>query len=199
MSTAAMRRFAIVLMAVLVSGCDAGTPSAADSDQSEMAMEPLREPDVGYEPSHPAIVQGMLKLADVNAQDIVYDLGSGDGRIPISAALDHGARAVGIEIDPKLIARARANAIAADVDDRVSFRNEDMFEADISDATVVTLFLYPEVNLKLRPKLLADLKPGTRVVSHEHDMGNWKPERTIEVRGHKVHLWRIPAQRGQRS
>jgi protein-L-isoaspartate O-methyltransferase len=147
---------------------------------------------VPYEPSSPRVVAAMLKLAEVKSDDLVYDLGSGDGRIPISAARNHGARAVGIEIDPKLVERARKNAQAAGVTDRVTFRNEDLFEADFSDATVVTLFLSPEVNLKLRPKLLAGLRPGTRIVSHWHDMGSWKPERRIRIDGIPIYLWRIP-------
>lgn len=135
----------------------------------------------------------MLELAQVTEQDLVYDLGSGDGRIPIAAARDFGARGVGIEIDPKLVARAREKARKAGVTDRVTFRNEDLFTADFSDATVVALFLYPDVNMKLRPKLLRTLRPGTRVVSHYHSMGDWRPKAKIRVDGRAIYLWVVPA------
>ncbi len=134
----------------------------------------------------------MLKLAGVTARDVVYDLGCGDGRIVITAAKEFGARGVGIDIDPARIAESEENARRAGVTKRVRFRNEDLFEADIREATVVTLYLWPWVNLKLRPKLLRELRPGTRVVSHCHDMGDWAPEHQIEVNGHKIYLWRIP-------
>ncbi len=152
----------------------------------------LRAPDVRYEPSSPEIVRAMLRLAGVTSRDVVYDLGCGDGRIPIAAAKEFGARAVGIDIDPQRIAESIENARKADVGRRVRFRNEDLFEAKISDASVVTLYLWPWVNLKLKPKLLKELKPGTRVVSHSHDMGDWAPEKQIEVEGHNIYLWTIP-------
>ncbi|HWR51232.1 MAG TPA: methyltransferase domain-containing protein [Bryobacteraceae bacterium] len=152
-----------------------------------------RAPDVRYEPSSPEIVSAMLKLADVKAGDLVYDLGCGDGRIVIAAARDFGARGVGIDIDPERIREARENARKAGVNGRVEFRNEDLFEADIRKATVVMLYLYPWVNLKLRPKLLRELKPGTRIVSHSHDMGDWKPEKEIEAGGSTLYFWTIPA------
>jgi SAM-dependent methyltransferase len=135
----------------------------------------------------------MLELAEVTERDLVYDLGSGDGRVPIAAARDFGARAVGIDIDPRLIAQSNANARKAGVADRVTFRNEDLFEADFSDATVVTLFLYPDVNMKLRPRLLKTLRPGTRVVSHWHSMGDWRPQETIQVEGRPIYLWIVPS------
>ncbi|MCS7314338.1 MAG: class I SAM-dependent methyltransferase [Bryobacterales bacterium] len=153
---------------------------------------PLRPPDVRYEPSPPEVVRAMLELAEVTPRDVVYDLGCGDGRIVIAAAKEFGARGVGIDIDPARIAESEQNARRAGVSGRVRFRNEDLFEADIREATVVTLYLWPWVNLKLRPKLLRELKPGTRVVSHCHDMGDWRPERQIEVNGHRIYLWRIP-------
>ncbi len=154
---------------------------------------PRRPPDVRYEPSPPEVVREMLRLAEVTRRDIVYDLGCGDGRIVIAAAKQFGARGVGIDIDPQRIRESLENARKAGVLGRVQFRNEDLFEADIREATVVTLYLWPWVNLKLRPKLLAELKPGTRVVSHSHDMGDWPPERQVEVNGHTIYLWRIPA------
>jgi len=135
----------------------------------------------------------MLRLANVNKGDVVYDLGCGDGRIVIAAAEKFGARGVGIDIDPERIQEAQENARKAGVTARVRFRNEDLFEADISEATVVTLYLLPWVNLKLRPKLWSELKPGTRIVSHSHDMGDWKPEKEVEVDGETIYYWTIPA------
>lgn len=148
---------------------------------AQTAPRPARAPDVPYEPSPPNIVRAMLELANVRPDDIVYDLGCGDGRIVIAAARDFGARGVGIDIDPKRIAESNANARAAGVTDRVRFIEGDLFTADFSEATVVTLFLWPQVNLKLRPQLMK-LRPGTRIVSHVHDLGDWKPERTVRVR-----------------
>jgi SAM-dependent methyltransferase len=154
----------------------------------------LRAPDVRYEPSEPEIVLAMLKLADVRKNDIVYDLGCGDGRIVITAAQKIGVRGVGIDIDPERIKEAVANARKAGVERLVRFRNEDLFESKIGEATVVMLYLWPWVNLKLRPKLLKELKPGTRIVSHSHDMGDWKPEKEIEVQGDTIYLWTVPAE-----
>ena len=134
----------------------------------------------------------MLKLAQVGKNDIVYDLGSGDGRIVITAALELGARGVGIDIDPVAVWEARERAKDARVTDRVRFLNDDLFAVDLREATVVTLYLLPALNLKLRPKLLAELKPGSRVVSHAWDMGEWKPNRTLNFNGSKVYLWTVP-------
>ncbi len=152
----------------------------------------LRPPDVRYEPSTPAITTAMLELAGVTQRDVVYDLGCGDGRVVITAAQKYGARGVGIDIDPERIKEARENARKAGVTGKVKFLNEDLFESDIRDATVVQLYLYPWVNLKLRPKLLRELKPGTRIVSHSHDMGDWRPEKEIEVEGDKIYFWTVP-------
>ena len=182
-----MRRLVLAFVLTLAAcGPVAGAEPAATAERRPS------EPDVRYDPSPPRVVRAMLNLAGVTAADLVYDLGSGDGRVPIAAATDHGARGVGIEIDPRLVARARANAERAGVADRVTFREEDLFKAHIGDATVVTLFLSPTVNLELRPKLLAELKPGTRVVSHYHDMGDWKPARKITVDYRPVYLWIVP-------
>ncbi len=158
---------------------------------------PTRAPDVRYEPSSEEVVREMLRLAGVTKDDVVYDLGCGDGRIVIAAAKEHGARGVGIDIDPERIKESVENARKAGVADRVEFRHEDLFESEISDATVVTLYLWPWVNLKLRPKLLRELKPGTRIVSHTHDMGDWPPEKEAEAGGHKIYLWTIPARAGE--
>jgi hypothetical protein len=153
--------------------------------------------DVRYDPSPPAVVERMLELGDADAADILYDLGSGDGRIVIAAARDFGVeRAIGVEIDPELIERSRENAREAGVADRTRFVRADLFEYDFSDADTVTLFLLPELNIRLRPRLLSELEPGTRVVSHEHRMGDWEPDRTVRVDGHFVHRWIIPARFG---
>jgi ribosomal protein L11 methylase PrmA len=132
-------------------------------------------------------------VARVGKGDVIYDLGSGDGRIVISAVKDFGAaRGVGIDIDPERIAEASANARLAGVADRVTFLNQDLFTTNFSDATVVTLYLLPSLNLKLRPKLLSDLRPGTRIVSHAFDIGDWVPEQTIDVGGRRVYFWTVP-------
>jgi tRNA/tmRNA/rRNA uracil-C5-methylase (TrmA/RlmC/RlmD family) len=131
----------------------------------------------------------MLTVAKVTASDVVYDLGSGDGRIPITAAQRYGARGVGIELDETLVAEATRNAVAAGVEQRVTFRQGDLFLEDLSPATVVTLFLSPSVNLRLRSKLLRELKPGTRVVSHQFPIGDWAPLSEQEVGGRKVYFW----------
>jgi cyclopropane fatty-acyl-phospholipid synthase-like methyltransferase len=153
---------------------------------------PARAPDVFYVPTPPAVVDGMLELAKVGPSDVVYDLGCGDGRIPIAAAQKYGARGVGIDIDPARIREATENAKAANVTDRVTFRTEDLFEASISDATVVTLYLLPSLNEKLIPKLKKDLKPGTRIVSHAFSMGDqWQPDAKREIGGRTIYLWTI--------
>lgn len=156
---------------------------------------PRRQPDVIFVPTPNAVVDKMLEMAGVTAADIVYDLGSGDGRIPITAAQRFGARGVGIDINPARIEEARANAKQAKVEDKVRFIEGDLFEASIAEATVVTLYLLNTLNAKLRPKLLRELKPGTRVVSHAFNMGDWQPERSETVDFSSVYLWRIPARR----
>lgn len=149
--------------------------------------------DVMYVPTPHATVDAMLALGEVGPGDILYDLGSGDGRIPIAAARRFGIRAVGIEIDPEWHGQARANARAAGVARLVSFRRQDLFRADFREASVVTLYLLPELNLRLRPRLLAELRPGTRIVSHAFDMGDWTPEKVVEVGGgDRIYLWRVP-------
>ena len=161
----------------------------------QTAPAPTRAPDVEYDPTPHHIVAAMLKLARVGATDVVYDLGCGDGRIVIAAA-KLGARGVCVDIDPQRIRESRANAARAGVAGRIGFLNQDLFETEIAQATVVTLFLWPSVNEKLRPKLLRELKPGTRVVSYIHSMGDWRPHESINVesaRGpRKVLLWIIP-------
>ena len=134
----------------------------------------------------------MLKIAKVGPKDVVYDLGSGDGRIVIAAAKRHGARAVGVDIDPARVKEARENARKAGVAARAEFREADLFQVDLSPATVVTLYLLPSINLKLRPKLLAELKPGTRIVSHGFDMGDWQPTAVHQVGTATVYYWVVP-------
>ncbi|TFI52354.1 methyltransferase domain-containing protein [Mastigocladus laminosus UU774] len=151
--------------------------------------------DVPYVPTSPEVVNGMLQLAQVTKNDVVYDLGSGDGRIPITAAQKYGVRrAVGVEINPELVQESKANAQKAGVSDRVTFQQQDLFQTNFDGATVVTLYLLPDVNLKLRPKLLQELKPGTRIVSHAFDMGEWKPKKTVQVQGSTLYLWVVPDQ-----
>jgi len=150
--------------------------------------------DVPYEPSSEDAVGTMLEIVKVGKNDLVYDLGCGDGRIVIAAAQKAGARGVGVDLDPVRIKESLENARKADVTDRVQFFQQDLFQTEIGQATVVMLYLYPEVNLKLRPKLFRELKPGTRVVSHSHDMKDWEPDQTITTSGgHVIHFWVIPA------
>jgi precorrin-6B methylase 2 len=156
------------------------------------AQQPLRSPDVIFVPTPQEVVDAMLKLAKVTKNDVVYDLGSGDGRIPITAAKTYGARGVGIDIDPQRIKEAQENLKNSGVGDRVKFLNQDLFTTDISEATVVTLYLLPSLNLKLLPKLNKELKPGTRIVSHAFDMGDIKPQQTMNVNGRTIYMWTVP-------
>lgn len=153
--------------------------------------------EVPYVATPREVVEVMLEMAGVTGSDTLYDLGCGDGRIVITAASRLGTRGIGIEIDPELVKRCHVNAAAAGVEDRVTFLTQDLFEADFSQASVVTLYLLEAVNLRLRPKLFEELKPGSRLVSHDFSMGTWKPdkkvERTIDTQGHKVFFWTIPA------
>ncbi|HEV3197977.1 MAG TPA: class I SAM-dependent methyltransferase [Bryobacteraceae bacterium] len=158
--------------------------------QNSAPKKPL---DVPYVPSPNPVVEGMLKLADVKSSDTLYDLGCGDGRIVIAAAKTYGAHAVGVDINPERVSEARENARKAGVESLVRFEEKDLFDTDIHDATVVTLYLLPNVNLRLRPKLLKDLKPGTRVVSHSFDMESWKPDKEELVEGRHIYLWTIPS------
>ena len=162
-------------------------PRAAPSNAAEM-----HEAEVMYLPTPHHVVEAMLRLAGVSGTDVVFDLGAGDGRIPIAAARDFGARGVGIELDRRMIERARCNARAAGMERLVEFRHEDLFRADLREATVVTLFLFPEMNQRLGPKLLSELRPGTRIVSLRFGIGNWRPQQTIEADGHPILLWKVP-------
>lgn len=152
---------------------------------------PARDLDVPYVPTNQEVVEAMLKLANVKKGDVVYDLGCGDGRIVITAARDYGATGVGVDLDPQRIKEARENARTAGVTNKVKFVEGDLFKTDFSKATVLTLYLFPEVNLKLRPKIL-QMKPGTRIVSHAFDMGDWEPEQTIRVGSSTIYFWTVP-------
>jgi SAM-dependent methyltransferase len=177
-------RLGVVLVAVITA-----VPIAAAQSR------PPAKPDVIYIPTPQVVVEAMLQLADVKRNDVVYDLGSGDGRIVITAARKYGARGVGIEMDPALVKKAREDAGAAGVSARVRFVTGDLFAADIRPATVVTLYLLQSINERLRPKLVRELKPGTRIVSHVFNMGpEWPPERTVTVERSRIFLWSIPRQ-----
>jgi cyclopropane fatty-acyl-phospholipid synthase-like methyltransferase len=175
-------RFAAFLMAAQFLICVAESQSPS-TDQILI--------NTPYVASEPRVVGAMLDLAKVSGSDTVYDLGCGDGRIVIAAAKRYGARGVGIDIDPARINEARVNARDAGVDDRISFETKDLFDVDFRSATVVALYLLPDVNLRLRSRLLRELKPGTRVVSHAFDMGDWKPDQEIVIEGEHVYLWTI--------
>jgi SAM-dependent methyltransferase len=165
---------------------------ALDAPDQAGAQRRSRQPDVLYVPTPPDVVDAMLALARVTRDDVVYDLGSGDGRIVIAAARRYGARGVGIELQPTLVAEARANAVTAGVDDRVTILEADVFATDLSRATVVTLYLLPSINERLRPKLLRELRPGARIVSHDFVIGDWTPDAVTRVRNRTVYLWRVP-------
>jgi predicted O-methyltransferase YrrM len=183
------------LLTVPPAGAQAPTLQQAPPPQAAPPLK--REPDVPYVPTDERVVAEMLKVAKVKKSDVLYDLGSGDGRIVITAARRFGTRGTGVDIDPERVREAQENAEKAGVSDRVRFIHGDLFEMDLRDATVVTLYLLPAVNLKLRPKLLRELRPGTRVVSHNYDMGDWMPDKTIRVKlpdgVHVVYYWVVPA------
>jgi SAM-dependent methyltransferase len=194
----------VSLIAAYNRASDATVEESISQSTSTIAQAPttvppstLREPDVVYVPTPQEVVDRMLEIAKVNRNDVLYDLGSGDGRIPITAAQKFGIKAVGIDINPLRIKEANANAQKAGVADRVTFLNQDLFQSNFSDATVVTLYLLPSLNVQLRPQLFRQLKPGTRIVSHDFNMGEWKPERTeqMEVNGatRTIYFWTIPA------
>jgi cyclopropane fatty-acyl-phospholipid synthase-like methyltransferase len=176
-----------IITAVLVLTVSGLIPIAAQQPAQE-----ARRPDIHWVPTPPAVVDAMLKLADVKASDVVYDLGCGDGIIVTTAAQKYGARAVGIDIDPVRVKEATDRAQKMGVSDKVKILQGDLFEADIKDASVVTLYLLTSLNIKLMPKLKKELKPGTRVVSQSFNMGDeWPPEKEIQVDGRSVYLWTI--------
>jgi SAM-dependent methyltransferase len=174
-----------LLVSTLLWGCVLSNPP----------KEPVKKPalDVPYEPTSYGIAKEMLNMAGVTSKDLIYDLGCGDGRIVIMAAKERGARGIGVDLDPERIRESRENAKAAGITHLIRFFEQNLFDTDISQATVVMLYLYPEVNLKLRPKLLRELKPGTRIVSHSHTMGDWTDDATKKVEGHDLHFLEVPA------
>lgn len=172
-------------------------PTAAQTTELASPARPHKKPDIHYVPTPPELVEVMLDMAKAGKGDMVYDLGSGDGRLVITAAEKYGASGIGIDIDPERIAEARENAKKAGVEDKVRFVERDLFQSDFHDATVVTLYLLSELNLRLRPRIFAQTKPGTRVVSHAFTMGEWEPDahKTIEIRGfsYDAYYWVVPA------
>jgi SAM-dependent methyltransferase len=193
-------RWGALALSLLLAGCGGGPATVRQAPATPTAEPtPSRASvklDVPYVPTPDAVVERMLRMAKVGKDDVVYDLGCGDGRIVITAAQKYGARGVGYDLNPQRINESNANALRAGVTDRVRFVQGDLFAADLREASVVTLYLLPEVNRKLRPKLLEELKPGTRVVSHNYDMGDWEPLEVaeIEIQGatHYVYYWVIP-------
>lgn len=185
---------ALALCAAAVIGC-VEVPVAARPPHHPEGIPPRQ--DAPYIGTPQVVVDAMLALAEVGPADLVYDLGSGDGRIVIAAARDRGARGVGVEIDPELVSQSRQSAEGAGVADRVRFVEQDLFLTDLRAATVVTLYLSPTLNLRLRPTLLRELAPGSRIVAHDFDMGDWPPTATRTVRSryrdHRVFLWVVPA------
>jgi SAM-dependent methyltransferase len=196
-------RFGLALLvgglALVILTPGVGCAQQQDADSSDpFTATPLdsldAEKDVPYVTTPQRVVERMLEMADVSEDDVVYDLGSGDGRFVITAAQQFGARAVGVEIDPQLVRQARSQARLAGVTDRVEFRQGNLFETDLREATVVTLYLEPDLNLRLRPKLLLQLDPGDRVVSHDFGMGAWTPDRVEKIGDSTVYLWTVPEQ-----
>ena len=183
----------ILLIALVVSS----QAQAGDKSKAQRTARRLRTPDVIYYPTPSDTVSVMLRLANIKQGDVLYDIGSGDGRIPITAAQKYKIRAVGIEIDPRMVWVAEERARASGVTNSVRFINADMFRTDISEATIVTLYLSRKLNLLLRPKLLRELRPGTRIISHDFDMGDWTPEQKVRVPWYKgyrtVYVWTVPA------
>lgn len=180
----------IITTAALVLAGSALTPPPVSTPAP---VQEARTPDVIFVPTPPEVVEAMLDMAQVKDGDVLYDLGSGDGRIPIAAVKRAKVKATGIDIDPARIKEANANAKAQGVEGKVTFKQADLFTSDFSDASVITLYLLDTLNEKLRPKLLAELKPGTRIVSHAFRMGEWEPEAERDVNGRMIYFWRVPA------
>ena len=178
------------LLALAVMTVVAGLPCATSA--WAQAAAPTRRPDVIYVPTPEPVVEAMLQVANVTKNDVVYDLGCGDGRIPVTAARKYGARGFCFDIDPERIKEANDNVAKNNVGNLVKVVQGDLFEQDLSGASVITLYLLPSLNVKLMPKLMKECKPGTRIVSHAFDMGDWKPEKELDVEGRKVYFWTIP-------
>ena len=176
-------------------GATALVASPAIVGRALAQAEPAPRLDVPFVPTPQQVVDKMLELANVQKTDYLIDLGSGDGRIPVTAAQRYGVKAMGVDINPQRIKEANERAQAAKVTHLVEFRQQDLFQTDISQANVLTMYLLPSVNLKLRPKILSDMKPGSRVVSHAFDMGDWEPQQKVVVDGRTVFLWTVPPKR----
>ena len=185
------------LLALALTVVVAGFPGATSA--FAQAAAPTRRPDVIYVPTPEPVVEAMLQVANVTKNDVVYDLGCGDGRIPVTAARKYGARGVCFDIDPDRIKEAQANVAKNNVGNLVKVVHADLFEQDLSGATVVTLYLLPSLNVKLMPKLMKELKPGTRIVSHAFDMGDWKPDQELDIDGRRVYFWVIPPDAAKRA
>jgi len=178
------------ILIALAAACSLAAPAPL---LAQAQKQPATQyPDVIFVPTPQEVVEDMLRLANVQKGDVLYDLGSGDGRIAITAARKYGIKATGIDIDPERIREANENAKKAGVTGLVQFRQENLFAADFKDATVITLYLLPDLNVKLRPKLWNELKPGTRIVSHQFEMGAWKPEKRLESNGRTIYFWTVP-------
>jgi hypothetical protein len=195
MPSGSLVRAAPALLAFLLFGCGEPPPAPQPGNDFDPARFVQGRPrlDAPYIASEMEVVDAMLGLAGVRPDDYVIDLGSGDGRILIAAARSNGARGLGVDIDPARIRESNANARAAGVAGRVAFRRQDLFETPLAEADVLTLYLLPEVNLRLRPRILAEMRPGTRVVSHDFDMGDWRWDQRRRVGNAVVYLWTVPA------
>lgn len=184
-NAAVSRRGALLGAAALLA-----TPAIIGRAQAQ--TQPVPRLDVPFVPTPQQVVDKMLELAKIQKTDYLIDLGSGDGRIPVTAAQRFGIRAMGVDINPQRISEANERAKSANVTKLVEFREQDLFQTDISQANVLTMYLLPSVNMKLRPKILSDMRPGSRVVSHAFDMGDWDPEQKVTVDGRTVYLWTVP-------
>jgi protein-L-isoaspartate O-methyltransferase len=192
MTDAFRRRLLTVLPAAMrVAALALAATMAGEAAAQKTAAPPAPTPDIHYVPTSNGVADAMLKLARVTANDVVYDLGSGDGRIVILAAKKYGAKAVGVELDGDLVKEARRNAMKAGVSDKVTFLQGDLFKTNLAEATVVALYLSNSINMRLRSLLQQQLRPGSRVVSHRFEMGDWKPDATVRLEGTSVHLWTI--------
>jgi SAM-dependent methyltransferase len=183
---------ALALAATALAQSGTAAPRASNAAGAAKTAEPLRMPDVIYLPTPQEVVDAMLRMAEVKKDDVLFDLGSGDGRIVVTAAQRYGTRGTGIDIDPERVEEANGNAKLAGVAKLAKFKNQDLFDTDLREATVVTLYLLPELNRKLMPKLLTELRPGARIVSHQFDMGSWKPDREATVAGRRIYMWTVP-------
>jgi SAM-dependent methyltransferase len=191
--TVRMFMLSFSLVGLALTGCSQPSTSTTEPSVAPQQAQVEASPklDVPYVPTPTEVVDAMLKVAKVGKNDVLYDLGSGDGRIPITAAKRFGTRGFGVDIDPQRIKEANANAKKEGVSDLVKFAQQDLFKTDLSKATVISLYLLPRINLELRPRLL-QLKPGTRIVSHAFDMGDWKPDQIVNVGGTTVYYWVVP-------